>query len=491
MLGTAVAQLRFAIALLNGRPVPPWALNGLIAGARATLREFGEIGAEGAQAVSSPLLDEASRREVQLRRFRRQAAIAAAETTYYGNLFATLGLDPRRLTWQEIARLPLTPKDALRDDPDAFVRHGADCFLRATTHGTTGTPTAVCFSSAELRAMAALSGLGFLLQDTLAPDDVVMIGTSARGLLGNIGLAGGAAHAGAMVIPSGVIDPAHALAQLAAPLRVPGKKPKVSTLAAYPSYVGMLVEEGLRRGYGPHDFGLERILGGGEIVTQGLKERARRLFGDARWSESWAMTETYPVGGTRCEEGHLHFPLDQGLVEVLDPDSGETAEPGALGVLVVTPFAPFRDATPLLRYNTEDLVRAVPAALTCSLKSLPATSDLLGKQRLSVRVDGQWVTPRQVLEALETLECVPLPARCGFRAAPAGIDVEVVVREEGAQVRHAIIAALETRDVPVRDVRLVIDPSQLEDPYPLRGDLRETHFTATSSLQSLAPGRAV
>jgi phenylacetate-coenzyme A ligase PaaK-like adenylate-forming protein len=340
--------------------------------------------------------------------------------------------------------------------------------------------------------MAALSGLGFLLQDTLAPDDVVMICTSTRGLLGNIGLAGGAAHAGAMVIPSGVIDPAQALAQLAAPLCIPGKKSKASTLAAYPSYVGMLVEEGLRRGYRPHDFGLERILGGGEIVTQGLKDRARRVFGDTCWIESWAMTETYPVGGTRCEEGHLHFPLDQGLVEALDPDSGERAEPGETGVLVVTPFAPFRDATPLLRYNTEDLVLAVPAALTCSLKSLPATSDLLGKQRLSVRVDGQWVTPRQVLEALEALECVPLPARCGFRLAPGrvAVDVEVVVREEGAQVRHAVIAALEARAVPVRDVRLVIDPGQLEDPYPLRGDLRETHFTATPSLQSRTPGNA-
>jgi phenylacetate-coenzyme A ligase PaaK-like adenylate-forming protein len=39
----------------------------------------------------------------------------------------------------------------------------------------------------------------------------------------------------------------------------------------YPSYLGQLVEEAKRLGYGPGDFGLERIMAGGEVVTAGLK----------------------------------------------------------------------------------------------------------------------------------------------------------------------------------------------------------------------------
>ena len=79
------------------------------------------------------------------------------------------------------------------------------------------------------------------------------------------------------------------------------------------------------RGYRPADFGLERIFVGGEIVTEGLKARSQRLFGDARVIDSaYGMTEIWPFGGQSCEEGHLHYEVSQGLVEVLDP---ETAPP--------------------------------------------------------------------------------------------------------------------------------------------------------------------
>jgi phenylacetate-coenzyme A ligase PaaK-like adenylate-forming protein len=62
---------------------------------------------------------------MQLRRFRGQAKRGARETAYYQRLFADLDLDPGRLRADDIARIPLTPKAALRADPTAFVRRGA------------------------------------------------------------------------------------------------------------------------------------------------------------------------------------------------------------------------------------------------------------------------------------------------------------------------------------------------------------------------------
>jgi hypothetical protein len=56
--------------------------------------------------------------------------------------------------------------------------------------------------------------------------------------------------------------------------------------------------------------------------------------------------------------------------------------------------------------------------LACTLRTQPATSDLLGKRRLAVRHDAGWTFPRQVLEALEALEAVPLPARCVQQSRP-------------------------------------------------------------------------
>lgn len=478
MFVTAFAQLRFAASLVFGVPFPNWVLDRLIDGLRETRREYGEIGADGGEALEGPALDEATGREIQLRRFRRQAARGARETAHYAQLFAALGLDPARLGEDDIARLPITTKEALRDDPRAFVCRTAQPVLRSLTTGTTGRPTAVHFSAYELRLIAALTAMSSLFRGDIGPEDVVHLATSARATLGNGSVMGACAHLGATCALAGLVEPERALALLAREDRVPGKQPRPSILITYPSYLGLLVECGLRRGYGPGDFGLAEISVGGEVVTAGLRERSRALFGPVRITESYALTETAPMGGTPCEEGHLHFDLAHGLLEVLDVETGAAAAPGALGTIVATPFAPFRDTTILLRYDTEDLVRPVAGPLACSLRHLPATTNILGKRRLAARHDAGWTTPRDVLEALESSEAVPLPARCGFRAAGDGVAVEAVARPglDTPATRRAITDRLAARGVPLRDLRLVDDPQDLRWPLPLRGDLREATF---------------
>jgi phenylacetate-CoA ligase len=430
--------------------------------------------------VTGPPLVAAARREMQLHRFRAQARRAAA-TPYYRPLFSSPGFDPGKLTWEQIATLPLTPKEALRDDPDAFVHPHARPALRATTHGTTGEPTRICFSAAELRLMSGFAGLGFLMQGQIGPEDVVQSNTASGALLGNWNLAAGAAQIGALVQPAGLIAPERTLALLTCPLALPGKKPRVSILSTYPSYLGALVETGLALRYRPRDFGLERILVGGEIVTAGLKARAQALFGPVQYSEGWAMSETFPFCAQRCSQGHLHSEPSHGLLEVLGPETGEPAATGAIGKLVATPFAPFRETTPLLRFDTGDLVRTLATDLTCPLRHQPATTDLLGKRSLSVQQETGWTTPRQVLEALEGCAGVPLPARCGFWAVPGGVAVEVVTREASAQTRKCIAYALEAQAAPVRELRLVADCRELLKPLPLRGDLRESGFAASAN----------
>src|SRR5205085_11111154 len=101
----------------------------------------------------------------------------------------------------------------------------------------------------------------------------------------------------------------------------------------------------------------------------------------------------------------------QVLVEVIDPETGTPAQPGATGTLVATPFPPFKETTLLLRYDTEDVARPLAGPFDCSLRHQPATTNLLGKLRLAARHDGGWTYPRDVLEALEADDAVPLPAR--------------------------------------------------------------------------------
>ena len=478
MFTAALAQLLFAMSVGFGRPFSAWSLERLVEAMKETEREFGAIDAEGVELLSGPALDEETRREAQLRRFRSQAKRAARRTVYYGDLFGRLGLDPARLGFEEIARIPPTSKEALREDPGAFVgRASPPCFC-ATTTGTTGKPTSVCFSAHEMRAYVALSAIALLLNGSVAPDDVVQLNTSSRATLGNACFAGASAMIGALVRPVGLIEPPRTLALLAEKQRVPGKKPQVSHMNTYPSYLGELVERGLRSGYRPSHFGLERIGVGGELVSEGLKTRARRLFGeDVGFDEAYGMTETWPLPGRPCSEGHLHFEPLTALLEVLTLDAARTpASPGEAGTIVATPLPPYRDTTILLRYDTQDVVRPVDGPLSCELRAQPATGPLLGKLRLAVRHEHGHTFPRDVLEALEEDENVPLPARYGLWAVAGSVGVEAVARGTGPGVRRAIEARLEERGVPVRELRLVGHRSELRNPVPLRCDLKEVSF---------------
>lgn len=134
MLETAVAQLLFAYSMMTGRRCSLWSVETFARAAHATRHEFGMIGAEGAEMMQGPTLDPETGRELQLRRFRAQAQRAARDTAYYAELFAALEVEPAKLTWDDLQRLPLTTKDAVRNDGDAFVVSRARPFLPRHHH---------------------------------------------------------------------------------------------------------------------------------------------------------------------------------------------------------------------------------------------------------------------------------------------------------------------------------------------------------------------
>jgi len=477
MVDVAIAQLRFALALLFGWRFPVRSLERIIVALRETQREFGPLGADARAELDGALLDPDSIRRIQVQRFRQQARQAMRHTDYYRDRFARHGIDPATIQHADIASVPITTKAAVRAQPDAFVSRRATPFLRATTTGTTGTPTSISFSAHELRVYAALAAISTYFTRDLVEGDVVQFSTSARGVLGNLCLAGASAQVGAQVYLAGQVDPILALAQLREQRFTSGKTKRTNVLNTYPSYLGALVTASLAHRYQSVDFELERIILGGEIMTQGLKQRCEEVFGPVRILEGYGMTETWPVDGRLCEAGHLHFEVSRGLVEVHSLESDRKAEAGEYGTLVVTPFPPYRETTLLLRYDTEDVVQALPDDLSCSLRHLPATSHLLGKRRLAVQHERGWTFPRQVAEALEAIPALSLPARYGFWAVPGGVAVEVQCDIATPDLRRQVTASLETWGVPVQTVLLRERGQPLQHPVPLRCDRREQQFT--------------
>ena len=472
MIRAAVATARLAASLALGRRFAPWSLDWIVRAMLDTRAEFGALDERAVPSSPRIAIDERSRRAIQLRRT-RELVSRARHTPYYAGALALAGLDERLPGWDAFERLPLTTKAVLRDDPDAFVHPEARVVLRTETTGTTGRPTAICFSAHELATLSGLAAISFLARGDIVPADVVHICSSPRAI-GTTTLVATCARLGAVATVAGSAAPADTLARLAERRTLAKHKPHPSVLACYPSHLGELIEEASRAGLRPGDLALERVLTGGEIVTAGLRRRAREALGDIAIVETYALTETLPLGGVPCSHGHLHFESSHGLVEVIGLDGRTQARPGELGTLVLTPFPPFRETTLLLRYDTEDLVRPVSGPLVCELQSLPtATSQVEGKRSQAIRTDAGLVCPRQILEALEALDVVPLPARYAAHAVEGRLAVELLVREATPPAERQVREALEHAGVPLRHLRLVEDIRRLRSSLSRRCDLRE------------------
>lgn len=462
------AEAAFRSAILFGEPLPPDCMPTLLEQCRRS------VAAGDPEREPMPDLawfddgDEAEQRRNLETRLRRLAVRAADQTAHYGRLFRTAGVDPAALSLEDLRRLPITRREDLQRAPYDFVCRDAVVAYRTHTSGTGGGPlTGLCFSASEVQLAAYLTAIGCLFLGSIGPEDLFMFPASNRQVLASTTAALSLHLVGATVLWSFLGRPEIALGHLLERHAIPGKKPQVNRLVIHPSHLGAVVTAGLAAGHGPADFGLSQVDVGGEIATAGLKRRARRLLGESvKIWEGYGISELWGGGGHVCASGRLHFE-PTGLCELIDVDTGEPAAPGRMASVVASTLPPFRDTTLLLRYDTQDMVRPVEAC-ECGEPG-PVATPILGKRAACVRHSAGWTTPRDVLEALEGLDAVQLPARCGFWAKDDGVAVEVVAP---SAARGAIGEALEAAGVPLRQLMLRDAPEALERPHPLRMDIQ-------------------
>lgn len=463
----ATAERAYWDMVIEGVPAPLEAL-------RAVVTHLKVQFAAGTQPVltNRPPAVDGDRLAGRLRRFRRVAAHAARATAYYAEVFEGIGLDPERLAWEDIPRIPLTPKAHLRDRLADFVAADAEPMFCSYTGGTSGgQPIGLWWSDREFEATALMTNIIALLGPELDEDIYLFTGDSTQFLSMTVNgrsnqIFGDPTIWGRMHSPDSTLD------QMTTAHRRGSGRMRPSVMIAFPSYWGLLVEAARRRGLGPADFGLRFLNMGGELATRGLRRRCAAVFGDMPVYDVYGSSELWGSGNAMmCQEGHLHFGPNAHW-EFLDPDSGEPAAPGAVANLVATVLPPLRETTLLLRYDSEDCFRMLEGPTTCGWPE-PASGPMLGKRALSLRhEDGGWTFPRQILEAIEDLDEIPLPARCGFWAHEGGVAVELVAPGATAALRRRLGENLEREGVRLTALHLREDRAGLARAYPLRCDGR-------------------
>ena len=473
MFETGIRQFRMAMGMVWGRRLDAPNIGRLVDDVLATLAEFGEPGADVQQLLGGPLATPEARLEFATRSLRRTARRLATQSPFYARRFSSAGFRPAQMDLAAFRQIPVTTKRDLIERPRDFLCADSVAHLATRTTGTTGRPAEIWLSRYEMELWPALGALSSVLRDELRPGDVMQVNVSSRATAAMHLTAATCRLVGVGCRLLGIAPPDQALDGLG--------EHGTTLLSTSPSYLAELVTVARRRGMGPGDFHLRRIIVGGEVLSPSLARAACETFGVALVEDSFSMTEVIPVTGRTCSHGHLHHDLNTGLIEVLDLQTGEPAAPGALGTVVITPYFPYRDCMPVFRYDTRDVIRRLPdVPLTCELAAVPATSPILGKaDHLLPLGRGRVITPRDLITAIEALPSAPLPAR--YRASLRGGRIQLVLPAAAVAGYGEVAARLHFAEAGL-DVDLTITDDPPTSLRHTRSDLREATFANQHSL---------
>lgn len=312
----------------------------------------------------------------------RQLAGLPGRSPFYADLFAEHGVGPKALeSLADIARFPFTEKQMLRESQAAappLGRHaGIDMTEVVRVHastGTTGTPSWVGVTRRDSQAWIEMVARAFRTMGATR-EDVVVHGSGLTLFVGGLPIRDALERIGTTVVPIGTGASEKAVLAM--------DTLGVTALHSTPSYARYLAEYVRQKaGRDPREFGLRKVFVGGE---PGGGEPAFREHLEAEWgarvTEGLGNADMAPViFGEAPDSGGMRFTAGRHvLVELIDPDSGESieAEPGATGELVYTSVD--RECCPLIRFRTRDLVRITGRATDGAplLRCVGRTDDML------------------------------------------------------------------------------------------------------------------
>ena len=129
-----------------------------------------------------------------------------------------------------------------------------------------------------------------------------------------------------------------------------------------------------------NDFNLERAWFTGEMLSPSVRKTLEENYGiDTR--QAYAVTEPGGAIAYECpQKSGMHI-MDDYVLEIVDPVTGEQLKPGEVGEIVITPIN--NKAWGLIRFGTGDLSSYVTERCPCGRTSYRLTGILAEPATLS------------------------------------------------------------------------------------------------------------
>jgi len=375
--------------------------------------------------------------QFQLERLQATINRAYRNVQFYGRTFKSHDLAPEDVgSLEDLKKLPFTTKEDLRQayPYGMFALPLREVVRIHASSGTTGPATVVGYTKNDLDDWTELVARD-LVAGGVTKDDVVQVFFGYGLFSGGFGLHQGAELIGASVLPVSSAD-------IESQVKVM-QDFRTTALVGIPSYALQIAEAMQEMGVDPNSLCLRvAVLGGepwshetrGEIEDK-LKIRATDIYGLAE------------VGGPgvsgECEhQKGLHIAEDHFIVEVVDPKSGETLQPGQEGELVFTTV--HKEGMPVLRYRTGDISSIDPEPCPCG-------RTFVRMARVKRRVDdmiiihGKNILPEDIARVIAQVEGVGPNFRMTADRVEGEDTIEIEV-ELSSVLGEDTIRAIEQRD---------------------------------------------
>lgn len=345
-------------------------------------------------------------RRLEREKLGKQLEYVAATSAMYHRKWGKTGVGPRDIRGPEdLAKLPFTTKGELRESQELEPPFGDFLACRperiSRVHRTSGA-TGRFIYTALTRADLALThdcGARSFWSAGLRPHHRVVHCLNYQLWMGGLTDHCNLETTGATVFPFGVGNSR----QLVRVIQESGIT-AISSTPSYPKYLEQVVRDEL--GIEPRDLGLQLGLFGGEpgLDNPTYRQRIEDAWGMKAQNANYGVSDVLCNFAAVCEENYqLHF-LGTGtlLFQLIAPESGEDIplEEGAVGEMVLTHLA--KEAQPLVRYRTSDLVEILGTG-PCACGRTGPRFKVIGRADDMLHVKGINVFPNGVARVLESM----------------------------------------------------------------------------------------
>lgn len=267
--------------------------------------------------------------------------------------------------------LPLLAKDAIRAQPEAFLRLDMHPLVRLVFHtsGSTGTPLRTIWTIPELRKSMALrevrsarwARVSFRAPRATFSGRLVEPDPESRGPFYRFNLVERQAYLSAFHL-----RPDTAASYVEA-LRKHGIQWLIGYAVCYYLLARFTLEQGLR--VPP----LRAVITTSEKVTAEMRRVMEAAYGCPVYEEYSNVENS--LFASECEERRLHVSPDAGIVEILRQD-GTPCGPGEVGELVATGL--LRQYQPFIRYRVGDVGQWDADSCRCG-RAMPVLKEVVGR----------------------------------------------------------------------------------------------------------------